>query len=252
MTLAFAFFSGCNNTDNSNIENSEQPEYIFATNYAVVPYVYSSEYGENIGIEVELLEEISKLENFTYKIKNYDFDQVLASLENNQAVAIFGGIEMSEKYMEKYSFSKPTFISGTVMAVKSNSTIKNIAELNGKTVAVKANTTAEEYANQIKDTYNFTVKPMKTSSDALLSVAKGTSFACFNDYGITGFFAKVTHQIKIVTDIQKQRKLGFAFLKGENEDMLNKLNNGLDYLKSTGKYQEIVDKYISEWDEIYD
>lgn len=39
---------------------------------------------------------------------------------------------------------------------------------------------------------------------------------------------------------------GFAVMKGENKELLDMFNKGLANLKSNGKYDEIVNRYIKK------
>ena len=41
-------------------------------------------------------------------------------------------------------------------------------------------------------------------------------------------------------------KYGIAVLKGENADLLEKINKGLSNLKESGKYDEILNTYLSK------
>ncbi len=58
---------------------------------------------------------------------------------------------------ESYDFSDPYFEGGQIMFVKGDSSITSIEDLSGKTVAVKAGTESEKYAQSVADEYGFTI-----------------------------------------------------------------------------------------------
>jgi polar amino acid transport system substrate-binding protein len=51
--------------------------------------------------------------------------------------------------------------------------------------------------------------------------------------------------LKMVTGMEKGSSYGFAVLKGKNQDLLQKFDAGLKNLRSSGKYQSLLDKYIA-------
>ena len=60
-----------------------------------------------------------------------------------------------------------------------------------------------------------------------------------------GYGIKTGNGLKMVTDMEQGSSYGFAVLKGKNAELLEKFNEGLANIKESGKYQEILDKYIS-------
>ena len=52
--------------------------------------------------------------------------------------------------------------------------------------------------------------------------------------------------LKLVTDKEQGSSYGIAVKKGENAELLKMLNDGLADIKANGKYDEIINKYISK------
>ena len=75
-------------------------------------------------------------------------------------------------------------------------------------------------------------------------VKSGNSVACFEDYPVLGYGVSQNNGLKIVTEMERGSSYGFAVLKGENPELIEMFNAGLKNLRDSGKYQEILDKYI--------
>jgi polar amino acid transport system substrate-binding protein len=51
-------------------------------------------------------------------------------------------------------------------------------------------------------------------------------------------------RLKLIGDRLNGDNYGIAVLKGENKDLLKKINKGLANLKENGEYDNIVDTYL--------
>ncbi len=76
-------------------------------------------------------------------------------------------------------------------------------------------------------------------------VKSGNSVACFEDYPVMGYGIKTGNGLKMVTEMEQGSSYGFAVLKGKNAELLAKFNAGLENIKANGKYDEIINTYIS-------
>lgn len=77
-------------------------------------------------------------------------------------------------------------------------------------------------------------------------VKSGNSVACFDDYPVLGYAITKGQPLKMVGDLQKGSSYGFAVSKGKNAELLKMFNAGLKNLKSNGKYDQIINTYISK------
>jgi len=76
-------------------------------------------------------------------------------------------------------------------------------------------------------------------------VVTGNSVACFEDYPVMGYGISKGNGLKMVTEMEKGSSYGFAVMKDKNTELLEMFNAGLENIIESGKYQEILDKYIS-------
>ena len=77
-------------------------------------------------------------------------------------------------------------------------------------------------------------------------VLAGTSAAVFDDYPVIGYEITRGIGLSLPTPMERGSSYGIATLKGKNPELVEMLNKGLADLKESGKYDEIVNTYISK------
>ncbi|MDO4287886.1 MAG: transporter substrate-binding domain-containing protein [Eubacterium sp.] len=221
-------------------------KYIIATDTTFAPFEFEDESGNRIGIDMDLLKAIAEDQGFEYELQALGFDAAVTALESGQADAVIAGMSITEERQQKFDFSDPYFDSGVGMAVSAtDNSINSYEDLRGKNVAVKNGTEGATYAESIKDEYGFTITSFPESANMYEDVKAGNSVACFEDYPVLGYAITQGQPLKMVGDLQAGNSYGLAVQKGQNAELLEKFNAGLKNLKDNGKYQEIVDTYIS-------
>ena len=80
---------------------------------------------------------------------------------------------------------------------------------------------------------------------AAQAVKTGDAVACVEDYPVMGYGISQGNGLKMVGDMVQGSSYGFAVLKGNNPELIEMFDAGLANLKANGKYQEILDTYIS-------
>lgn len=199
--------------------------------------------GKNPGIEIEMLREIAKHEGFKYNLKIMSFNATLTALEAGQIDASMGGMSVTDERKAKIDFSKSYYTDGVVMAVPENSKITKLSQLKGKTVDVKSGTASAIYANSVKDKYGFKVMYFNTSNTMWNDVMNGNAAATFDDGPVLQYGIRNGIKLKIVTKEINSTPVAMGVKKGQNQELLNKLNDGITWLKETGRMQKIIDKY---------
>ncbi|WP_123799893.1 ABC transporter substrate-binding protein/permease [Limosilactobacillus fermentum] len=199
--------------------------------------------GKNPGIEIEMLREIAKHEGFKYNLKIMSFNATLTALEAGQIDASMGGMSVTDERKAKIDFSKSYYTDGVVMAVPENSKLTKLSQLKGKTVDVKSGTASAIYANSVKDKYGFKVKYFNTSNTMWNDVMNGNAAATFDDGPVLQYGIRNGIKLKIVTKEINSTPVAMGVKKGQNQELLNKLNDGITWLKETGRMQKIINKY---------
>lgn len=220
--------------------------YKIATDTTYAPFEFQNEEGELVGIDMDLLNAIAKDQNFKYEVEVVGFAAALTSLETGQADAVMAGMTITDARKEKYDFADPYFDTGVAMGVRADSNIKSYEDLKGENVAVKISTAGCAYAESIAEKYGFNLVYFEESLNMFQDVLMGNSEACFEDYPVLGYEISRGLGMKMPIGIENPSQYGVAVMKGTNKEFLDMFNKGLANLKANGKYQKIVDTYISK------
>lgn len=238
--------SACGKTEETASASSEKV-YKIATDMTYAPFEFENDEGKLVGIDMDLMEEIAKDQGFKYEVQVVGFAAALTSLEAGESDGIIAGMSITEPRKEKYDMSTPYFDTGVTIGVRPDSSIKSFEDLRGKKVAGKVGTAACKFAESIADQYGFEIIQFEESSAMFQDVVYGNTVACFEDYPVLGY--EISRGLGLVIpfdDVANPTAYGFAVMKGQNTELLDMFNKGLENLKANGKYDEIISRYIKK------
>lgn len=243
VTILGATFVGCSKKDEGTSK-----KYIIATDATFAPFEYEKD-GKYIGIDIDLLEAISKSENFQYELKPMNFKGIIPGMTSNQIDAAIAAMSITDERKKSLDFSDPYFDAGISIVVKAdNDKIKSTDDLKGKIFAVKKGTAGSKFAEDNKDKYGATIRYFDDSPSMFQEVINGNSDVTFEDYPVIAYKISTdsTPTLKVVGDRLTKDQYGFAVVKGKNKELLDKFNAGLKKLKENGEYDKILAKYIKK------
>jgi polar amino acid transport system substrate-binding protein len=157
--------------------------------------------------------------------------------------AAISSITITPARAEEMLFSDPYYIAGQMIVVqKNNDTITGEASLKNKTLGAQLGTTGESLANEVEGA---TVKSYNQIGLAIQDLLNGQIDAVICDTPIAeGYVNKNSSTLKIVGDSLTTESYGIAVAKG-NEELLDKINEGLAAVKADGTYDELVQKWLA-------
>lgn len=245
-TFAALGLYACAGTDSGSGDG-----YKIATDTTFAPFEYAEADGTYVGIDVDILAAVAADQNFSYTLDPLGFDAALQAVQADQADGVIAGMSITEERKETFDFSDAYFDSTVCAAALSSGDIKSLDDLNGKSVAVKTGTMSEKWAESLKDEYGFTTVQFDTSDVMYQDVIAGNTAVCFEDTPVMAYAISTgSVDLMIVAEAESDSEFatpyGFAVKKGANADLLSAFNAGLKNIKESGKYDEIVDTYISK------
>ena len=163
-----------------------------------------------------------------------------------QADGMIAGASITEERKSNgWIFSDGYYDDNQSMAVAADSDIKGFEDLAGKQVAVKNGTMSDQYATELADQYGFTVVRVDDDDMMYQQVAGGQAAACFNDTVVLQQNIKKGVALKIVEGTANEgAQYGFAVFDAKNQELIDLFNAGLANVKASGKYDEILAKYL--------
>ncbi|MGE6612317.1 transporter substrate-binding domain-containing protein [Peribacillus sp. NPDC076916] len=243
------FISACGTNEENSAGEEKEPEKVYKigvdTTYPPFEFKEGNEYK---GIDIELINAIAKDQDFKIKLSPMDFGGIIPAMQANQLDVAIAGMSITEERKKVVDFSTPYFDAGLTIVVKNdNTSTKTVKDLKGKTIAVKKGTTGAKYAQDNAAKLGIKVVQFNDSPAMFQEVANGNADALIEDYPVISYaIAQKDLGLKIVGDRLNGDQYGIAVLKGQNKDLLKKINDGLANLKKDGTYDEIIKTYLGE------
>lgn len=196
--------------------------------------------GKLAGFDVDLVNELANLSDLKVEFINMSFDGLIPSLMAGKIDMIASGMSISERRKQNCDFSEPYFFGKTMYLKRKGDLISKKEELNGKKVGVKLGTIQESTARAL----GANVVLHEDSAVVVMSlVNKHIDVVIFDSFVAKKFMAKNQEIESFYEENDGALGFAFAFAKGKNEDIKNKINKALKDVKFSGKYDELIKKY---------
>lgn len=219
--------------------------YVIGTDTTYAPFEMRDEKtGEMVGIDMDLMRAIAKDQGFNVTIKSLGFDAAMQAVTSGQVDGMIAGMSITDKRKATFDFSDGYFESGLQVAAAADSSITKLEDLKGKKVAVKNGTAGAEYAKSIAAQYGFTTTSFADTSNMVSDVKAGNSAAFIEDYPVVMYGIKQGNGMKAIGEKVKGASYGFAVKKGQNPELVQAFNIGLNNLKASGEYATINANYL--------
>lgn len=252
LLAAMLVIAACGSDDSSEGSgggegSSEEKTYKVGIDTTYPPFEFE-EGGEYTGIDIDLINAISESQGFAIEFEPMDFGGIIPALQANQLDVAIAGMSITDERKKVVDFSDPYFDAGLSLVVsKDNTDITSLEDLEGKTVAVKSGTTGSKFAMDNESKYGYTVAQFEDSPSMFQEVSNGNADVLLEDYPVIAYaISESGLDLKTVGERLTGDQYGIAVLKGENADLLEKINTGLQELRDSGEYDEILNKYIAE------
>lgn len=213
------------------------------------PFVYSDEYGNIVGLDVEILTEALARIGYKPKYQLIDWEKKKELLASGELDCVMGSFSMTGRENE-YRWAGPYLASRQVVAVDPESDIYTLADLKDKVVAVQSTTKPEdillnhtnENVPQIKELYSFSdrsyLNPALVEGLVDAIAAHESSLLTYEkDYGVT---------YRILDEPLLEVGLGTAFDINDTRGIDVKLTHAYQEMLADGTMERLVSKYFDD------
>ena len=234
-----------NETVDSMIEHEKT--YVIATDTTFAPFEFVDESGEMVGIDMDILAAIAKDQGFEYEVRPLGFNAALQALESKQVDGVIAGMSITPERAATFDFSEAYYNSSLSFAVKGDSDIQSLEDLDGKRVAVKTGTQGSELAEELQEQYGYEIVTFEDSVNMYEDVMVGNSDAAVEDYPVQAYaIASGQIDLRQLEETFDIGSYGFAVNPGENQALLDAFNQGLKNIQASGEYDEILSRYLGD------
>ncbi|MCB5953063.1 amino acid ABC transporter substrate-binding protein/permease [Enterococcus sp. BWT-B8] len=235
---------------NGSTSWAEEKTYDIGTDLTFAPFEFQDSNDEYIGIDIDLLNAIAEDQGFKVNLKPLGFDSAIQAVQSGQIDGMIAGMSITDERKKSFDFSESYFNSGLQMAVKQgNDTIENYDDLDGKTVAAKVGTESAAFLEKNQDKYGYSIKNFDDATGLYQALQNGEADAIFDDYPVLGYAITNGQKLQLVGAKETGSSYGFAVKKGQNPELIEMFNDGLEKLKEDGTYDKIIAEYISSGSE---
>ncbi len=210
------------------------------------PYTYKDENGELTGIDIELSKEVCSRLGVTPVYKAIPWDVKDEYLKDGTIDCVWSCFTYTGRE-DKYQWAGPYLYSRQVVAVRADSDIYDLSDLEGKLVSIMSSTKPEsiflnksyDYIPDIKDLYCF-----KNLEFAFAAMRKGyTDAVAGHETAIKMCMEDDKDNYRILNQVLQKVQIGVAFDKESTNEPVDKVSEALQDMKYDGTIDKIVNKY---------
>ena len=256
--IALTCFIGCskkneNQKDNSVAELLSRGEFVLGLDDSFPPLGFRDANNEIVGFDIDLAKEVAVRLGVSFRAQPIDWASKEQELATGKIDCIWNGLTITEERLKALSFTKPYLNNAQVVVVKSDSGIKTLADLAGKTIGLQAGSSAADAVESTKiegsSAFGF--------ADSLKSVVEfKENITALNDLEIGGVSGVVMDSIVANYAIQSTGKpfvvleeglapeaYGIAFRKTDVE-LTQKVQSILEEMAKDGTVAAISTKWF--------
>ena len=224
----------------AELETVQKGKLVMVTNAEFPPYEFHDQ-NAIVGIDVEIAGAIAEQLGLELEIEDIAFDSIIPEIVSGKADIGAAGMTVTEDRKQNVDFSDTYAHATQVIIVKEDSEIKGVADLEGKIMGVQQGTTGDIYVSG--DYGDEAVERYAKGMEAVQALAQGKVDAVVIDGEPAKQYIKEVAGLKIIDESYTDEDYAIAIKKG-NTAMVEVVNAALAELKSEGKLDEIVAKYI--------
>lgn len=223
--------------------------YIVATDAAYAPFEYME--GENVvGFSRDILAAAGEKAGVKFEFINTPFEGIFAKVDTGDSDVALASITITDERKQQVDFSDPYF-EATQMIVTSEkgSDIKSFADLKTRSVSVQNGTTADLILQKLQGKESQLIRRFENMPLAFKELSSNGVDATVGDNGVVQHFVANNPSVKynmFVDPSFPKEQYGFAFKKGRNDGLREKVNEGLAAIKADGTYAKIEQKWFNK------
>ena len=215
------------------------------------PFNYLNADGDPTGIDVELAKEAFYRMGYEAEFKLINWEDKKELLESGEIDCIWGSFSMDGRE-EEYQSAGPYMTSYQVIAVRTDSDIYSLQDLEGKTVAVQSTTKPEELFRKHEDIripQLGKVLSLRNRDLIYTFLSKGYADAvAAHDTAVKQFMKDYDMEYRILEEPLLVVGLGVAFDKKDDRGLAQKLTETFEEMREDGTMKEIVGTYMEDTD----
>lgn len=251
LVLLCSFLSGCTQQTPKAATKAQYEKKIVIGVDDYPPFNFPDENGKQTGIDIELAEEAFGRMGYGVRFTRIEWDRKDALLASGDIDCVWSCFSMSGR-TEKYKWAGPYMVSNQVVAVRNDSSIKHLADLQGKLVAVQSSTKPESMFLDRTDPRIPAIKQLYSVENrdmiyAMLGKGYVDGIAA-HATAINQYNKDFTMNYRILPEPLVVTGIGAAFYRNDKRGIAEDLQKTLEEMRKDGTTKKILEKYLNEAD----
>jgi glutamate/aspartate transport system substrate-binding protein len=222
------------------------------------PFAYLNESKQASGYSIDICKKVAAEIGRKLNIANIETRYVPVTPQTRIPLIANGTVDIecgttvnSLARQEQVDFSYAVALAEGKLLVKKTSGIKDLADLNGKIIALASGTTAERYVRTALDANKISARVLQVRDNAegLLAVNSQRADAFANDAVLLGGALRTAQNKDDFTIVGKPMSFEqVAFMVGKNNSgLLTIINGTIARMLATGELQKLYDQWITPY-----
>ncbi|RZI48966.1 amino acid ABC transporter substrate-binding protein/permease [Lactococcus kimchii] len=230
----------------SAVSNKVQAETTvkIASDSAYAPFEFQNSQKKWVGIDVDIMQEVAKINDWKLEMTYPGFDAALQNLKAGQVDGVIAGMTITDERKQTFDFSSPYYSSALTLATTKDSKLTSYDDLKGKAVGAKNGTAAQSWLQENQKKYGYTIKTYTDGVHMFSALASGNIAGAMDEVPVISYAIKQGQNLAMnLPSISLPGGYGFAVMKGQNPKLVAGFNKAMSQMKSNGDYDKILKKY---------
>jgi signal transduction histidine kinase/ActR/RegA family two-component response regulator len=214
--------------------------------YEYPPFEFNDSTGNPSGFNVDIIRSVATVMNLNLQLKLGPWGEVREKLESGKIDILIGMFKTPERD-KTVDFTIPHFISTYVIFARDSSDIKTIADIKGRDVIVQNGDLGHDFLMENGTAGKIITKKNLSETLSSLSKGEGDCVIAAHMQGLILIDKMGISNVKTSGNPLVQRNYCIAVKEGDSE-LLAKLNEGLNIIKTSGEYDRIYEKWFSVYE----
>ena len=218
------------------------------THLPYAPFQSNDDSGKTVGFDVDMMDLVAKKLGVTQAVVDTPFEGIKSGqdLSTGKCDIAAAGMTITDERKKAILFSVPYFDATQALLVKSDSTVKTLADLKGKKLGAQAATTGLDYANSKKAENGYDVVEFQDLATETQALTTGQVDGAINDLPVWSEAIKENKgATKVAAQFDTGEQYGFGMKLG-NTALKSVVDGVITSAKADGTYAALYTKWIGQ------
>lgn len=219
----------------------EKGKLVMGTSADFPPFESFTTEGEFEGFDIDLAHKIAEELGYELEIQDMKFDGLIGALQTGRVDMVMAGMSATDKRKKNVDFSTEYHHSGEMFVTQKDSEIKNLEDLEGKTLGVQLGTIQEEGAKALQEEYGFEIKTMDQATTLIQELKTGRIDVGYMDKTVAEGYIKEQDLAGFNDPTTSSPGMAVAFPK--DSELKDEISAVIDQFLEDGTITELEEKW---------